>query len=149
VRQGGFLSVAPNFSWLDELELLPPMQRRVPEENMKILIAEDHEVLRELLEDQLVSWGHTVVSTKDGMEALRAFLNQDVFGAFDYVITDYQMPRMNGVVLITSIRKVTPQQKCILVSGDPPQSSVIPVDAGKFPIVRKPYGKDELFALLT
>jgi two-component system, cell cycle sensor histidine kinase and response regulator CckA len=114
---------------------------------MNILIADDDEVLRELLTDLLVSKGHTVVSAKDGEEALRAFIKLDI--EFDYVITDYQMPRKNGVVLIMDIRKRKPTQKVILVSGDPPQmTDIIRKEAGEFPILRKPYGRADLLELL-
>jgi two-component system nitrogen regulation response regulator GlnG len=113
---------------------------------MRILIAEDDQDLRELLTDSLASKGHAVVAAKDGMEALRAFIDD---GDFDCVITDYQMPRKNGVVLIMDIRKRKPDQKCILVSGDPPQmTDIIREEAGEFPILRKPYDRADLFALL-
>jgi len=114
---------------------------------MRILIAEDHEDLRELLADALTREGHTVVATVDGMEALRAFTEE---GDFDYVITDYQMPKKNGVVLIMDIRRVKPEQKIVLVTGDPPQlSDAIRKDTGEFPVLRKPYCKADLLELLT
>lgn len=112
---------------------------------MRILIADDLDDLRELLEAQLTLAGHTVVACKDGEAALREYLRDE----FDYVITDYQMPRKNGVVLIMDIRAVNPNQKVILVSGDPPQmTDIIRKDAGEFPILRKPYGREDLFKLL-
>jgi DNA-binding response OmpR family regulator len=114
---------------------------------MRILIADDENSLRELLADFLIAKGHEVVSAKDGAEALRIFLNDE--GEFDYVITDYQMPRKNGVVLIMDIRKAVPGQKCILVTGDPPQlSKAVREDAGEFPVLRKPYDRTELLGLL-
>lgn len=114
---------------------------------MRILIADDYPDLRELLADLLESKGHEVVSARDGEEALRTFYDDDK--GFDYVITDYQMPRKNGVVLIMDIRRLKPGQKCILVSGDPPQmTSIIREEAGEFPILRKPYGISDLLDLL-
>jgi two-component system nitrogen regulation response regulator GlnG len=113
---------------------------------MRILIADDDEVLRELLTDLLASKGHTVLAARDGADALRGFTE---LGDFDYVITDYQMPRKNGVVLIMDIRRAKPDQKCILVSGDPPQiTDIIRKEAGEFPILRKPYRNAELLDLL-
>lgn len=113
---------------------------------MRILIVDDDPVLRELLADILTAKGHEVVSAKDGEEALRTFLNE---GVFDYVITDYQMPRKNGVVLIMNIRTAIPGQKCILVSGDPPQlSDAVRKDTGEFPILKKPYRNADLLLLL-
>jgi len=114
---------------------------------MRILIADDEPVLRELLATILTSKGHAVVSTKDGAEALRVFTDE---GNFDCVITDYQMPRKNGVVLIMDIRRIKPSQKVIMVSGDPPTiDSLTRKDTGEFPILQKPYRNDALFALIN
>lgn len=113
---------------------------------MRILIAEDDSVLRELLSDFLSSKGHTVLAARDGVEALRGFIE---LGSFDYVITDYQMPRKNGLVLILDIRRIRPDQKVILVSGDPPQlSDAVRKETGEFPILCKPYSKTDLLVLL-
>jgi len=114
---------------------------------MRILIAEDHNELRTLLTELLERKGHTVVATRDGEEALRAYIKD---GEFDLLITDYQMPRKNGVVLIMEIRGRNPNQKVILVSGDPPQiTDIIRKGAGEFPMLRKPYRNEDLFALIN
>jgi two-component system chemotaxis response regulator CheY len=114
---------------------------------MRILIADDEAILRELLEETLLRKGHEVVSAKNGVEALRTFTND---GPFDCVITDYQMPGKNGVVLIMGIRAINPTQKVIMVSGDPPQiDSLTRKDTGEFPMLRKPYSNSALFALIN
>ena len=115
---------------------------------MRILIAEDHPELRTLLAELLTRKGHEVVATVNGEEALRTYSNDE--GKFDLLITDYQMPRKNGVVLIMDIRRSNPNQKVILVSGDPPQiTDTIREDAGEFPILRKPYRTEDLFDLIN
>ncbi len=115
---------------------------------MRILIAEDDPCLRELLEMLLEGRGHEVVAAADGNEALRKY--SDESGGFDYVITDYQMPRKNGVVLIMGIRAINPAQKIVMVSGDPPEIPAhVRKETGEFPILRKPYDNAALLALLT
>lgn len=115
---------------------------------MRILIADDDECLRELLADVLAADGHEVVACANGEEALRTYTDADGKG-FDYVVTDYQMPRKNGVVLIMGVRAKNPSQKCVLVSGDPPTlSAAVRKDTGEFPVLRKPYRNEELLALL-
>ena len=114
---------------------------------MRILIADDEPILRELLAELLTRAGHEVVATKNGEEALRAFTNE---GDFDAVITDYQMPRKNGVVLIMDIRRTKPDQKVIMVSGDPPTiDRLTRKDTGEFPMLQKPYRTEALLALLN
>ena len=114
---------------------------------MRILIAEDNAELRSLLAELLIRKGHEVVPTVDGEEAMRMYCTDE--GKFDLIITDYQMPRKNGVVLIMEIRRCNPNQKVILVSGDPPQiTNIIRDEVGEFPMLRKPYRNEDLFALI-
>src|SRR4051794_18428242 len=57
--------------------------------------------------------GYTVVSCNAPEEALRHFTE----GVFDIVVTDYRMPKMNGIELIAEMRKVRAQVPVVLVSG--------------------------------
>lgn len=60
---------------------------------MTVLIAEDAPEVRKLLAHWLESRGHTVVQARDGQEACGRL--KDVA----FVVTDYEMPRLNGVQL--------------------------------------------------
>ena len=57
--------------------------------------------------------GYRVESAQNGEEGLKLFNS----GNFDIVVTDYRMPRMNGVELIQNLRKVNPNVRVILLSG--------------------------------
>lgn len=117
---------------------------------MRILIADDDETLRELLTMLLTRNGHEVVAAKDGEAAFREFMTTHG-NEFDAVITDYQMPRKNGIVLIMDIRAIKPEQKCILVTGTPPEADELArwqKDSGVFPVLQKPYRNEALLALL-
>jgi CheY-like chemotaxis protein len=57
--------------------------------------------------------GYRVAVAQTGEEGLKLF----EASAFDVVVADYRMPRMNGVELIERIRKVDPQARVILLSG--------------------------------
>jgi DNA-binding NtrC family response regulator len=101
------------------------------------------------LEAMLTRKGHEVVSCENGLKAYQQYMKASRESGFDYVITDYQMPEKNGVALIMDIRKINRDQKCILVSGDPPQlSAETRKETGEFPILQKPYDREDLFALL-
>lgn len=67
---------------------------------LRILVAEDTDVNRELLVELLDARGHSVVATVDGHEALAQFDKRD----FDVVILDQEMPRMNGTEAARAIR---------------------------------------------
>ena len=66
-------------------------------------------VRRSLLEEV----GCSVQIAIDGEQGLKLFEGS----SFDVVVTDYRMPRMNGVELIEKIRKVDPDVRVILLSG--------------------------------
>jgi DNA-binding response OmpR family regulator len=69
---------------------------------MKILIAEDDDVSRLLLERLLEKMGHELISTTNGREALDAYKEND----FDMAILDWMMPEMDGIELCIKIREI-------------------------------------------
>jgi len=69
--------------------------------HLHILVAEDNVINQLILRDQLEELGCTVVLASDGEEAL-ALWNS---GAFDIVLTDVNMPRLNGYELSKRLRQ--------------------------------------------
>lgn len=67
----------------------------------KVLVVEDHEFNLMILITMLEKTGFSVVTAKDGLEALQILDRQ----SFDLMLTDIQMPRMSGVDLIREIRR--------------------------------------------
>jgi len=65
-----------------------------------ILVVEDHDRIRRLLCDLLCRQGHEVVTASDGQEALNLVATR----AFDLVITDIEMPRVNGFQLLDQLK---------------------------------------------
>ena len=57
--------------------------------------------------------GHTIATAANGVDALELLANQK----FDLVVTDYKMPRMDGLELIAGLRKTQPALPVILISG--------------------------------
>jgi CheY-like chemotaxis protein len=87
--------------------------KRAPSVNPNILLVDDNRdgllVRRSLLEEV----GYRVPIAANGEEGLKLF---ESF-AFDVVVTDYRMPRMNGAELIQRIRQLEPNARIILLSG--------------------------------
>ncbi|MFV1958140.1 MAG: response regulator [Planctomycetota bacterium] len=67
-----------------------------------ILIVDDEAAVRETLAALLVRQGHEVVEAADGVEALERF--DEAPGAFDVIVSDVIMPRMNGFQLLQDLR---------------------------------------------
>jgi two-component system response regulator HydG len=57
--------------------------------------------------------GYSIVTCTSGADALEYFESQK----FDLVVTDYKMPRMDGLELIGRLRKHTPGLPIVLISG--------------------------------
>ncbi len=82
-----------------------------------ILLAEDDPILRLLLSRVLTSAGYRVLSADDGVAALE--LARDFDGRIDMLLTDFSMPRMNGVDLAMTLTRERPDTKVLLVSAQP------------------------------
>lgn len=82
---------------------------------MKIILAEDHQIVRNGIKMLLESQGEiTVVAEADnGIEVLKYF--QDG-GQADVVITDINMPEMDGITLITELKIISPNTRIIMLS---------------------------------
>lgn len=65
-----------------------------------ILIVDDSASVRQMVEATLKSAGYQITAAKDGEEALANCKKE----RFDFVLTDQNMPRMDGLTLIRSLR---------------------------------------------
>ncbi|MBC3956406.1 ATP-binding protein [Pseudomonas triticifolii] len=84
-------------------ELLTPRVSEKPTEfslNLRLLVAEDNLINQLILRDQLEELGCSVVLAGDGIEALSLWGDT----AFDMILTDVNMPRMNGYELTEQLR---------------------------------------------
>ena len=81
--------------------------------NISILLVDDNKNGLAVRKAVLQELGHSVTTAKRGAEALEAFAEAH----FDMLITDYRMPKMDGIELIRHIREQAPQLPIILVSG--------------------------------
>ena len=81
---------------------------------LRVLVAEDNRINQRVIERMLSSWGHSTVVVDNGLMALQTLEGE----AFDFLITDVQMPEMDGYELVAAIRrreKLT--GKCLPVIG--------------------------------
>lgn len=112
---------------------------------MKILITEDDTMQRTMLQILITKAGHEVVQATDGEEAWDILQKQDI----SLVITDWMMPKMNGLQLIRKIRSANlPNYTYILLltSKDLKANIVEGLEAGADDYLTKPFDKSELVA---
>ena len=80
----------------------------------RILLADDDAAARDLVQRALAGDGHHVVATHDGAEALEQL---QASGPFDLLISDVQMPGVDGIELIEKAVAAAPNMRVILMSG--------------------------------
>jgi YesN/AraC family two-component response regulator len=81
--------------------------------NSQILLIEDDNCVRELLQQTLVRAGYDVIPASDGDEGLDIFRHSKP----DLVITDIVMPQKEGLQMILELRRHSPDAKVIAMSG--------------------------------
>ena len=69
----------------------------------RILVVDDQLVMRELVKTTLATMNHEVTTAEDGVPALEIARTNE----FDLVITDINMPIMNGISLVSKLRRIS------------------------------------------
>ncbi|MFA6292384.1 MAG: PAS domain S-box protein [Victivallales bacterium] len=87
----------------------------MPKGSGTILLAEDEECIRLMLQDFLQSIGYDVLISSNGKEALE--LVEKHRGKINLLITDVVMPGMNGFELMEKIKVLMPETKLLFMSG--------------------------------
>jgi two-component system chemotaxis response regulator CheY len=111
---------------------------------MKVMIVDDEPISRRILEDFLIECGYEVLSTSDGMEALEIIRSPD---APRLVISDWMMPKMNGVELCEKIRGMEKDQYTyfILLTTKAEKGDIIKgLESGADDFIVKPFDREEL-----
>ncbi len=103
-----------------------------------ILVAEDEEGVRNLVQRVLEMEGYRVLAAADGPEALEMCLSHEQ--AIDLILTDVLMPVMKGPEFVEKALSLRPSTKVIFMSGYTAEPEFLDrvAEAG-FPMVRKPF----------
>ena len=111
-----------------------------------ILVVEDEELVRSLLRLALEGFGYDVLEARNGLEGLAVCRQTDV----GLVITDLEMPEMDGVAMIKTLRCEQAHMPIIAISGWKPGQRADYLEvarvAGADAVLRKPFTIDELLA---
>jgi CheY-like chemotaxis protein len=81
----------------------------------RVLIADDEDSMRALVARAIAMDGHETVTAQDGAEALEILTREN--GAFDLLLTDIQMPIMDGIALALSAARDFPGLTILLMTG--------------------------------
>jgi DNA-binding response OmpR family regulator len=108
----------------------------------KILIVDDEENIKKLLSDFFCFNGYEVVLASNGKEALDILEDK----SFDLLITDLNMPVMDGIELVIRIRNLNILSPIVGMSNEDKKSEFLRAGADYF--LSKPFGIHQLRSVL-
>lgn len=107
----------------------------------RILVADDNKAIRDAVSELLEFIGYEVALAINGIEALAVFLKS----AFDLVLTDFEMPAMDGLSLAGHIKERSPNTPVILLTGADRETVLKRVEKGSIDsVILKPFTPEEL-----
>jgi DNA-binding NtrC family response regulator len=111
----------------------------------RILIADDEQVQREMLEGFLVKQGYGIGTAADGSQALEKFKGS----GFDLVLTDFRMPGMDGIQLLRELKRLNPEVMVVVLTAfGTVGTAVAAMKEGAYDYLNKPIDLDELLLLI-
>ncbi|MDA3734096.1 response regulator transcription factor [Niameybacter massiliensis] len=108
----------------------------------KILVAEDDEDIIQLLKLYLENEGFSVLTAKDGVEAMEILEKE----AVDLALLDLMMPRMNGYELTKKIREMSNIPIIILTAKNQDSDKILGLNIGADDYLTKPFNPLEIIA---
>jgi DNA-binding response OmpR family regulator len=122
---------------VDSTEVWPP-----PSRPFVILVADDEVIVRNLVTLLMQREGYLVLTAADGREGLE--LSRQYPGKIDLVITDVDMPRLNGTDLCAHLLEERPGIKVLVMSGA--DVNEIVSQNANLPFLPKPFDGETLRA---
>ena len=101
----------------------------------RILIVEDDQLIREAVADYLTEMGYVVVEAEDGQQGVDLFKAS----AFDLVLLDIMLPKLNGFVVLNHIRSVSEVPIIMLTAMTDEYTQIMSFDEQADDYVAKPF----------
>jgi len=107
----------------------------------RLLVVDDEESIREFLEIMLRKEGYDIVCAKDGQEAIDVLKKK----SFDMVISDLQMPNVNGMELLKFVKTDYPEMTFMMITAfGTTETAVEAMKMGAYDYITKPFKIDEV-----
>lgn len=109
----------------------------------RILLVEDDDAVRAFVARALQIDSHQVVEAEDGEIGLETFVADEQ--GFDLVLTDIQMPQMDGIEMAKAVARARPGQKILMMTGYANQRErAAGVSAVVIDVMQKPFTLPEI-----
>lgn len=112
-----------------------------PQSSKRILVVDDEENARIALSKILAHEGYDVSSAANGLEALNFLRSRDV----ELIITDINMPEMNGLAFLRELNRSYPKSNVIMITAyGEVESYLEAMNLGAFEYINKPLKYEDL-----
>jgi CheY-like chemotaxis protein len=101
----------------------------------KILVVDDNNFLRIVVSKMLSLLGYEVLSADSDENGLSLFLKNK----FDIVLSDYEMPGMDGVAFACSVKKRSPRTPIVIMTGAGKETVLARKSAAVDEVISKPF----------
>jgi CheY-like chemotaxis protein len=112
----------------------------------RILVIDDDDGMRSMLQQMLVAIGHEVVLAADGREGVEQYRATPA----DLVITDLFMPNQEGLETIQQLRREFPEVVIVATSGKTGNETMLAIAKrlGANAVIEKPFFQDQILAIV-
>jgi DNA-binding response OmpR family regulator len=122
--------------------LISKKQLKLYGKGKKVLIVDDDAITRKIIFKSLQEYFSRIVVATDGEDALKKYQAEN---SFDIVITDVNMPKMNGIELSKAMRSIKQDQPIIILSSTTDANSLISlIEIGIDNFLLKPFEFERL-----
>ena len=113
--------------------------------DIKVLYVEDEKGIRDEIHDFLSRFFPVIELAENGIEGLEKYQNE----SYEIVITDINMPKMNGIDMIHEIRQINEEQKIVVTSAyNEPEYLMKLIEDGVDSFVLKPFNNKKFLVVL-
>jgi len=116
-----------------------------PAPGKRVLVIDDEESLRDLLQLALREGGYAVETARDGLDGLEQLKSKK----FDLVLLDVWMPRMNGLQLLTELQQLPAPPRVIMMTADhTPETLLHTIRESAYQYIGKPFTLESMMELV-
>lgn len=118
----------------------------IPMPSRRVLVIDDEAGMRTTLAANLELEGYEVVEAEDGQRAVALFQERP----FELVITDIQMPGLDGLETLRELRKIQPKATIVMMTGFAMEQIVEQgIAAGAFAVLEKPFSMEAVIKVIA
>jgi DNA-binding response OmpR family regulator len=109
---------------------------------LKIMIVEDEEIIRDMLEETVLKWGFDVIKTEEFNDVFQQFTNENP----QLILLDINLPAFDGFYWCNKIRDVSSVPIIFISSRNTPMDMIMAMNMGGDDYIQKPFDTDVLMA---